>query len=256
MKSFKYSEFTLIELMVTIAIILILCGILVPALETSHKSAVTTGCIQNLKQIGIISAAYISDSNNYVYPALPESPVGHWINWMYFHGAEGTAALFQCPEVGKEDDFNPYGGNGDYSGIKDASYIMNIIGTSSVTQNEAWGDPVVPYAGQYTGKDKYGWTTGDSSDPLKITEAINPAGTILITDIAAPLTNSSTGKGIYRFIETDHGIFDSNNNGTSNAGERKVGFQHNNRFNALYGDGHCKTIEKSKPDEWVAIVKD
>ena len=63
---YKKQRFTLLELLIVIGIIAILAGLLLPALNQAQKTARSTQCIGNFKQIGLIQAQYLSDSNDYL----------------------------------------------------------------------------------------------------------------------------------------------------------------------------------------------
>lgn len=97
--------FTLIELLIVVAIIAILAGLLLPALAKARNIAKTIGCTNKQKQLGTVGTCYSHDYGEWILPSCAGSNfLGSWFyllsNAGYvraYHFSTAAGSIWSCP---------------------------------------------------------------------------------------------------------------------------------------------------------------
>lgn len=138
--------FTLIKLLVVVAIISLLASILFPVFARARENARRSACLSNLKQMNLGIMQYVQDYDGYFPPnywsgqtQLP--PDGKWwygATWYWpqiIYPYTKSAQIYLCPNAPAKYQFGPDGPN--FANYGANTLIMNYI------QTHAAGRPMV-----------------------------------------------------------------------------------------------------------------
>ena len=219
----KIRIFTLIELLIVVAMITILAGLLLPALNKAKLSALASSCINNQKQIGLALQSYTGDWNGYFphasYDLAGRTPNITWGYSLYEGGyikdnkvlfCEAAAPKFTKPDTGV--DRSRKGGNYNCvvkpKELANYQYINYGINYNYLASNH----------GNWYSTDVYEFVT------QKMERIKNPAGKVMTAD-AMDERNGGTGRHLLAYWY---------NPGVTN----NMHACHSNGSNILWCDGH------------------
>ena len=210
---------------VVIAIIAILAGMLLPALQKAKEKGKASSCMNNQKQIGTGTFNYVNDYEMFV-------PVSHSVGnssaaytplFIYYSKNYIPHEVINCPSAI----------NGDVGG--DLTY-HGLFRTTLTTANYLWwyvdyGYNIIGVGDDFCSNDpKAGAATVDKLKPLKPGKMKNPSGKVLFAD-SGRITKE------WRCYWT----VDIKSNATGE-GEGMTKDKHNGAANVLRLDGHAEYV--------------
>jgi len=169
------SAFTLLELLVVVAIIAILAGILFPVFARARENARRSSCQSNLKQIGLGWLQYAQDYDEHVVPTLSDpTNYGPAKRFYWFGSVTGSGATATLNE--SEGLLQPYMKSGQIQACPSFSNTTrSALGATGYGYND---DYLSRYTPDYT-----------KVNPANLAEISAPSETVAFADCAG--TNSS-----------------------------------------------------------------
>lgn len=228
-------KFTLIELLIVIAIIAILASMLLPALNQAREKAKSTTCINNQKQCASANLVYANDFNDLIL--FRSSNNGSHDSW-------GGILL--------ENKYLP----GSYTSLGNSFLFNSVLVCPTVRRSptadqesqlrfRTYGMPYYQTDFDYTNRTKqvvlgkFAVTLSDSNSSLffSLLKMKQPSGTVMLADSGYLNSSNQFGYCVWNIpvhnISSDYGLT----------------LRHSNRANVAYMDGH---VEGGSPQELYA----
>jgi prepilin-type N-terminal cleavage/methylation domain-containing protein/prepilin-type processing-associated H-X9-DG protein len=217
--------FTLVELLVAIAIIGVLSALLAPALAKALESADQAGCASNLRQLAAALQLYLKDNDGWFFPLRANRPDGV----LWYFGFEPSSSA-SAPEGSRTLD---------RTRARLYPYLDSRYATVEIC-------PAFNYGGAYKAKyNEKWWTYGINYDFTGTTKARNiselrgrNAGrSVLMADAAQVNTWQAPASSSNPLVEEWFYV---------QSGARMVQFRHGGLANVLMADWHVEACEPAK----------
>ena len=214
----RRTGFTLIEMLVVIAIIGMLAGMVFPVFVRAKERARQSVCISNLKQLSLAMRMYLDDNDGgYVPAASPD-------NLMRWHGVRAS----------EDEPFRPEGGPlSSYYTSRELKTCPSFSPTSESYGYEQ-GTGGYGYNEQYVGGSPASWVNNAMYVPAKEFMISNPADTVMLTDTAFVDCDGKLFE--YSFCEAPYYEF------FRCVADPTTHFRHNGLANVAFCDGHVRAM--------------
>jgi len=220
-------DFTLVELLVTIAAIAILAALLVPALNKARDMAKSISCVNNLKTLGQSAMFYVNDANDYL-PAGSTLYDDRYQRW--------TTCLAQYQTAGATNGYTECIG---YNGYPTVLKFYCPATSSTPTAIYTYG---ANYADDAASNKRIPFTyfhPASGRTALQRFSAIPPELCMFADAVSYVASNPCTNSGRLTFDLSGDGVLDS---GPSGSYSSFAPWRHRNGLNIVFMDGHATWI--------------
>ena len=260
----KRSRFTLIELLIVIAIIAILAAILLPALQSARERAYSASCTSNLKGLGQVATNYTSDNRSF-WPSQTTTVTGNATERSHMWGDFTWPICMIKGKYIRDWRTNNKGRWPDAPDYRCPSIpFQNIKSGSSVNwAAQVYGSPGMAGNG-VADNDRANETAANPYMPcvnMNASSLNDLCGTKSGSDNWSKVVNNGAGIG-RRIWLVDTGYYDNSNapemhsrcavtatRNTSLTGS-KLYPVHSSRANILAHDGHVETVPLDELNDW------
>lgn len=210
----KTRSFTLIELLIVVAIIILLAGMLMPALKSAREKSRQIQCTSNQKQCGLAMSIYASDFNGFVVLSLWKS------GYSYVKGQ-----------------------NARWLEMLDGTWDVEYLKSKTVILCPSWPPNEYETGRCYGTRSNFAATGAEVTPPpytnasvVNLSRVIAPGTYLLLCDSF----NASTSKQTWSIVP--NGDF----------GGTLTGFhlRHTRKGNILSADMHVETAGREKANNW------
>lgn len=230
------AAFTLIELLIVVAIIAILAAILFPVFARARENARRSSCQSNLKQLGLAILQYTQDyDERYVPPSIPFPTICNAGAYELLDPYLKTQLILFCPSDVNKVFGSQWGCDTSHAataGIAPYGYYSYLINSRLSDARDVNG------AGQITSSG-----TGPFYGAITVSAVVRPTNTVLVTDGGA---DYDATKAPTDWTKDHQAIFlDPPGAGAAAAGlsHRAAPLpRHLETTNCLFFDGHVKAL--------------
>jgi prepilin-type N-terminal cleavage/methylation domain-containing protein/prepilin-type processing-associated H-X9-DG protein len=228
--------FTLIELLLVIAIIAILAALLLPTLSRSKASAQRIKCVSNLHQLGLATQMYWDENGGNCFRFTEKTNYGRlfWFGWIEGDNVSEGQRQFD-PSAGA---LFPYLQGRGVELCPSLNYALTQFKLKA--KGAAYG---------------YGYNLHLGQSPAKISKLARPSDTVLLADAAQVNTFQPPASPENPMLEEFYYV-------STNRNEATAHFRHVQRASVVFCDGHVAmekmetgSLDQNLPGQFVGRLR-